>query len=174
MESNSNLGFPADKFAALKDAHAAYSRLKEEFFTSVIKGTDGKMNTSDEQSAISWLPFIQDNPKAVTNTKYNVADFIFKAEAHPLLVEIETLEGQDRGHTKALCDIVSSDLRFYWTNGEDFYIAESATNSVLKEKYKNLQSISPKRKSDVEIESDFKKLEARRNKKNGDKTDTKA
>ena len=173
MALNQNAGFPADKLAALKAAHAEYIRLKVEFFVDVAKTTSGKMNTLDIASAIKWLPFVQDNPKLVTNTKYDVADFVFKANAHTALAEVESLESQDQGHTKALRDIVSSDLRFYWTNGEDFYIEADDTDTVLKEKYKDLPSISPKRKTDAKIESDFKKLEARRNKKNADSMDTK-
>ena len=174
MASNQNSGSIADKLTAIKAVHADYNRQKEELFAAVLKATNGKMNTLDIASATKWLAFVQDNPKAVTNTKYNAADFAFKTEMHTVLADIETIESQDQGHSKALRDIVSSDLRFYWTTAEDFYIAAAEEDSVIKEKYKDLPSISPKRKTDAQIESDFKKLEARRNKKNGTSTDTKA
>jgi hypothetical protein len=173
MPLNQDSGFPADKLAALKAAYAEYTRLKEEFLADIVKATSGKINTLDIPSAIKWLPFVQDNPKLVTNTKYIVADFAFKAKAHPILIEIEAMESAGQGHTKAVHDIVSSDLRYYWTNAEDFYLDIDPTDTVTIEKYKDLPSISPKRKTDAQIESDFKKLEARRNKKNTDNTDTK-
>ena len=174
MESNQNSEFPADKLEALKAAHAEYVRKKEDYLSGIVKTTDGKQNTSDIPSAIKWLPFVQENPKAVTNTKYVVAEFAYKVKAHPALQDIEELEGKDQGHTKALRDMISSDLRFYWTNGEDFYLDYDPKDTILKEKYKDLPSISPKRKSDNQIEKDFKKLEDRRNKKNGVSADTKS
>ena len=174
MESNPIVGFPTDKLTALKAAHAEYARLKEEFLGGIVKATTGKQNTLDPPSAAKWVPFVQDNPKLVTSTKYDVADFAYKAEAHKALSEVKTIESAENGHTKALRDIVSSDLRFYWTNAEDFYLDVEPSNTVIIEKYKDLPSVSPKRKTDAQIEKDFKKLENRRNKKNGDGTDTKA
>jgi hypothetical protein len=174
MESNSNLGFPSDKLTALKAAHAQYLGIKEEFLAGIVKTTDGKQNTSNIPSAIEWLDFVLDNPKAVTDTTYIIEDFAYKAKAHEALKEIEKIENQAQAHTKALRDIVSSDLRYYWTNAEDFYIVAAGKDSIISEKYKDLSSISPKRKSDNQIEKDFKKLEVRRSKKNGDITDTKA
>ena len=173
MDSNPERGFPTDKLTAVKAAHAEYTRLKGDFFADVVKTTTGKMNTLDVSSAIKWLPFVQDNPKLVTSTKYDVAEFAFKSQAHAALEEVEALESQDQGHSRALRDIISSDLRFFWTNAEDFYIDVDANNTVVIEKYKDLPSISPKRKSDNQIEKDFNKLEARRNKKNGISTPAK-
>jgi hypothetical protein len=173
MPLNQNAGFPADKLTALKAAYAQYSALKGEFLADIVKATSGKQNTLDIASAVKWLPFVQDNPKLVTNTKYDVADFAFKANADIALTEIETIESGEQGHTKALRDIVSSDLRYYWTNAEDFYLDVDPTNTVIVEKYKDLPSVSPKRRTDAQIESDFKKLQARRNKKGTDNTDTK-
>ncbi len=164
--------FPADKMAALFAAHAEYVRLKEELLAPVLKTTSGKANTLDLQSAGQWLPFIEENPKWVTN-KVNLSDFALKLAADALLERIEKEETKDQGFSKAMRDIISSDVRFYWTMTEDFYIDAADEDSVIKEKYKSLPSISSKRKSDGKIEKDFQKLEARRNKKNGVTTDVK-
>ena len=174
MASNQNSGSIADKLTAIKAVHAEYNRQKEELFAAVLKATNGRMNTLDIASATKWLAFVQDNPKAVTNTKYNASDFAFKTEIHTVLADIEAIESQDQGHSKALRDIVSSDLRFYWTTAEDFYIEAAEEDSVIKEKYKDLPSISPKRKSANQITKDFQKLEVRLNKKKDDSVDLKA
>ena len=105
MASNQNPGSIADKLAAVKAVHAEYTRQKEELFAAVHKATNGKMNTLDIPSAAKWLAFVQDNPEAVTNTKYNISDFAFKTEMHNVLADIETLESQDQGHSKALREI---------------------------------------------------------------------
>lgn len=174
MPLNQDSGFSADKLTALKAAHAQYSALKAELLADIVKTTSGKINTLDVPAAIKWLAFVQDNPKLVTSTKYNVIDFALKAKAHPILVEIEAIESAEQGHTKAVRDIVSSDLRFYWTNAEDFYLDIDPSDTVTIEKYKDLPSISPKRRTEAQMESEFKKLEARRNKKSTDSTETKA
>ena len=81
------------------------------------------------------MPFVQDNPQLVTSTKYAVADFAYKAEAHKTLSEVKTIESAENGHTKALRDVVSSNLHFYWTTAEDFYLDVKPTNTVIIEKH---------------------------------------
>ena len=163
-----NLLFPAEKIMAMKTAHAEYVRLKEELFASVIKTTSGKANTLDDgiASARKWYVFVQENPDWITN-KLKVVDFLLKLDATELLAIVEGLETQDQGFTKAMRDVISSDLRFFWTTAEGFYDDAAEDDAVIKEKYKDLPSISPKRKTDVQVEKAFNKLEAKRNKKKG-------
>ena len=166
MSLNQNPLFTAEKVAAMKAAHAEYSRIKLELLLPVVKATSGKMNTLDTVSAAQWLPFGQENPTKITDA-VNPQDFADKLAADALLVDIEKMESEDHNATQIYRNIVSSDVRFYWTTSEDFYIAAAAKNALIKAQYKDLPSISPKRKSDAKIEKAFVKLEEKRNKKNG-------
>lgn len=161
-----NPQFPAEKVAQMFAAHGTYASLKEELFASIRKTTTGRLNTLEIASASKWVAFVQENPDWVTN-KYKLADFLLKLDAEELLVLIEALETKDQAVSKALRDIMVSDIRFYWTTAEDFYIDAALDDSIIKEKYKDLPSISPKRKSETVIQNAFDKLEAKRNKKKG-------
>ena len=161
-------GFPLDKVEQMFKARAEYAALKAELFLPIVKLTSGKANTKDDgiAAAKKWYTFVTENPKWVTD-KLSVVDFLAKLNASELLAIIESVEKEDQGTSKALHDIISSDLRFYWTTSEDFYIDIPDSNTLLKEKYKNLPSISTKRQTEAQIEKAFLKLEAKRNKKNG-------
>ena len=168
MAISQNSRFPADKITAMLAAHATYVQKKEELFASVVKTTSGKANTLDDgiAAARKWYVFVQENPDWITN-KLKVVDFLLKLDASELLVTVEGLETQDQGFTKAMRDVISSDLRFFWTTAEGFYDDAAEDDPVIKEKYIDFPSISPKRKTDAQIEKAFNKLEAKRNKKKG-------
>lgn len=168
MALNQNPLFPAEKLAAMRAAHDEYNRLKSELLQPVIKQTIGKMNTLDTASAAQWLAFGRDNPTKITD-RVNPEKFANALDADALLVIIEKMESEDQSLTRVHRYNASSDIRFYWTNTEDFYIDAAADDAIIKAKYKDLPSISPKRQTDAEIQSAFNKLEAKRNKKkNGD------
>jgi hypothetical protein len=166
MALNQNPKFHADKVAAMKAAHAEYSRIKAELLLPIVKTTSGKQNTLDTASAASWLPFGQDNPKKITD-KVDPEAFADKLDADELVVIIEKMESEEQNVSKIYRDIVSSDIRFYWTNLENYYLAAAVDDAIIKAKYKDLPSISPTRKSDTEIQNAFDKLEAKRKKKQG-------
>lgn len=167
MALNQNPRFPAEKIAEMLSAHATYVQKKEELFASVAKTTSGKANVKEDgiAAARKWAVFVQENPNWITN-KLKVADFLSKLDEAEFLAIVEGLESQDKGTTKAMRDIISSDLRFFWTTAEGFYDEAAEDDSVIKEKYKDLPSISPKRKSDTQVERAFEKLTAKRGKKN--------
>jgi hypothetical protein len=160
-----NKNYPADKVSEMLAFHVGYERVKGELLASVLKTTSGKMNTLDVPSGAKWIPFIEENPKKVTED-VDLPDFINKVDADELLTIIEKLEARDQGLTKAKRDIIASDVRYYWTTTEDFYLVAADKDSVIKEKYKSLPTISPRRKTETEIQNAFDKLEAKRNKKN--------
>ncbi len=101
------------------------------------------------------MAFTRENPDWITK-KLNVADFERMSDAAALLELIAKLEFDDAALSKVLHGIIASDMRFFWTTAED----------KIKEKYKDLPSISPQRRSESQIERDFRKLEEKRNKKN--------
>ncbi len=172
MELNLNLSpnstFSVDKITEMLNHHANFVRLKEEVFAAIIKATDGKLNTTDMESARDWLGFILENPKSVTSTKYKVPDFVLKMDAHVVLAVIEKIEGKDQAYSKVLRNTIASDARFYWSTAEDFYIEDAKNDPVLKAKYKDLQSISPKRQTESQMEKDLQKLQTKLTKKNGE------
>ena len=161
-------GFPPEKLAKMFQAHAEYNALKAELFASTIKVTDGKANTNDDgfKAAKKWYTFVSENSRWTTD-KLSVADFLAKLNASELLALVELAESEDQALSKVLHDIISSDLRYYWKVSEGFYDDIPESNTLLKEKYKDLPSIAPKRKTDAQIEKAFQQLEAKRNKKNG-------
>ena len=169
MALNENPLFPADKVAAMFAAHTEYARLKAELFSPIVKTTSGKMNTLSGDSARKWLPFVKENPDWVTN-KLKLPDFIKALDADELVALVENIEAKEQGTTKANRDIVSSDLRFFWTTAEGFYDDAAAEDSEIREKYKSLPSISPQRQSDAQVEQAFNKLTEKRNKKKGTPT----
>jgi uncharacterized protein YktA (UPF0223 family) len=166
MESNPNPLFSAEKMAAAKAAYAEYSRLKADLLSPIVKCTTGKMNTLDGQSAREWYPFAAENPDWITN-KLKLPDFKRTLDADTALAAIEALENKEQGATKAKRNIVSSDLRYFWTTAETFYDDAAADNAEIKERYKSLPSISPQRQSDTQVEQAFNKLTEKRNRKNG-------
>ncbi|MBL7818853.1 MAG: hypothetical protein JNL70_27890 [Saprospiraceae bacterium] len=169
MELNQIKSFSLEKMTEMFEAHDKYSALKNELLAETTKATTSKANVGGDniESALLWLAFVKENPGWITQ-KLSVAEFESKADAARLLQLIEKAESEDQATSKAIHDRIASDLRFFWTNAEGFYDDASIHNTLIKEKYKDLPSISPKRKSDTQIEKDFRKLEAKRNKKNGD------
>ena len=161
-----NPRFPADKIAAMTAAHTEYVRLKSELFAAVVKTTSGKSNVKDDgiAAARKWYIFVEENPDWVTN-KIKLATFLAKLDEAEFLTVVEKLEIQDAGHTKAMRDIISSDLRFFWTTAEGFYDDAAEDDSVIREKYKDFPSISPKRATEAQVEKAFQKLTDKRAKK---------
>ena len=167
--------FPATEVTTMLVAHAEYARIKENMFAKIGKMTTGKTNTKDDgiASARKWYAFMEENPDWTTNV-LKLSEFLAILDAAELLTIIELMESKDQGVTKVAHDIISSDARFCWTTAEDFYIAAAAKNATIKEKYKDLPSISPKRKTDAQIQAAFDKLEVKRAKKKGNSTPPKA
>ena len=168
MDFIQNSSFAAEEVAALKSTHDKYIQQKEKMLASVVKATVGKANTSSEGivSARKWVTFVRENPKWITG-RVPESDFTFKLDVAEFLGHIGVMESKDQAYTKALLDVAASDARFYWTTTEDFYIDAAASDAIIKEKYKELPSISSKRKTPAQEEKEFLKLEAKRNKKNG-------
>ena len=166
MVRNPNPLFPAEKVAELKAAHAEYNRLKRAMLQPIVKSTIGKMNTLDTASAALWLSFAEENPSKITD-KINTQDFVNKLDAADFLEFIEKLETEDQIVSKSYRDVISSDIRFYWANLEDYYVEAAKIDPVLKANYDHLPAVSAKRKSAADIEKAFNKLKEKRKKKNG-------